>query len=132
MYKDPRVHGSVMLDLRLYALVDPERANGRALDELARRVVTGGATLVQLRDKHGVTRRLVEEARTIKQAIGASGVPLLVNDRVDVALAANANGVHVGQDDMAATDARRLMGPKAIVGLSIKTPEQAEAAPVEL
>lgn len=121
-----------MLDLRLYALVDPERANGRALDDLARRVVAGGATLVQLRDKHGTTRRLVEEARAIKQALGASGVPLLVNDRVDVALAAGADGVHVGQDDMAVADARRLLGDRAIIGLSVKTVAQAREAPVDL
>ena len=121
-----------MLDLRLYALVDPERANGRALDELARRVVAGGATLVQLRDKHGATRRLVEEARAIKQALAASGVPLLVNDRVDVALAAGADGVHVGQDDMVVADARRLLGERAIIGLSVKTSAQAREAPVDL
>src|SRR5262245_39744491 len=121
-----------MLDLRLYALVDPERANGRALDELARRVVAGGATLVQLRDKHGATRRLVAEARAIKQALAASGVPLLVNDRVDVALAAGADGVHVGQDDMAVADARRLLGERAIIGLSVKTPAQAREAPLDL
>ncbi|HKA73258.1 MAG TPA: thiamine phosphate synthase [Xanthobacteraceae bacterium] len=121
-----------MLDLRLYALVDPERANGRALDDLARRVVAGGATLVQLRDKHGATRRLVEEARAIKQALGASGVPLLVNDRVDVALAAGADGVHVGQDDMTVADARRLLGERAIIGLSVKTPAQAREAPLDL
>jgi thiamine-phosphate pyrophosphorylase len=121
-----------MVDLRLYALVDPERANGRALDDLARRVVAGGATLVQLRDKHGTTRRLVEEARAIKQALGASSVPLLVNDRVDVALAAGADGVHVGQDDMAVADARRLLGDRAIIGLSVKTLAQAREAPVDL
>ena len=121
-----------MLDLRLYALVDPERANGRALDDLAQRVVAGGATLVQLRDKHGRTRRLVEGAGAIKQALGGSGVPLLVNDRVDVALAAGADGVHVGQDDMAVADARRLLGKRAVIGLSIKTPAQARAAPLEL
>src|SRR5262245_27514952 len=123
---------SVMLDLRRYARVDPERANGRALDDLARRVVAGGATLVQLRDKHGATRRLVEEARAIKQALGASGVPLLVNDRVDVALAAGADGVQVGQDDMTLADARRLLGERAIIGLSVQTPAQAREAPLDL
>jgi thiamine-phosphate pyrophosphorylase len=61
-----------MVDLRLYALVDPERANGRALDDLARRVAEGGATLVQLRDKYGDTRRLVDEARVIKAALRPS------------------------------------------------------------
>ena len=121
-----------MLDLRLYALVDPERANGRALDDLAQRVVAGGATLVQLRDKHGSTRRLVDEARAIKEALGPSGVPLLVNDRVDVALAAGADGVHVGQDDMAVADARRLLGKRAVIGLSVKTVGQARATPLDL
>jgi thiamine-phosphate pyrophosphorylase len=120
-----------MLDLRLYALVDPERAKGLALDELARRVAEGGATLVQLRDKHGSTRRLVEEGRAIRSALPA-GVPLLINDRVDVALAAEADGVHVGQDDMAVEDARRLLGGEAIIGLSVKTAAQANAAPLDL
>ena len=120
------------VDLRLYALVDPERANGRRLDDLARQAVEGGATLVQLRDKHGSTHQQVEEARAIKATIAASGVPLLVNDRVDVALAAGADGVHVGWDDMSVADARRLLGPDAIIGLSMKTAEQAEAAPLDL
>src|SRR5262249_62324201 len=101
-------------------------------DDLAQRGVSGGATLVQLRDKYSVTRRLVEEARAIKQALGPSGVPLLVNDRVDVALAANVDGVHVGQDDMAVADARRLLGKRAIIGLSVKTPAPARRAPRHL
>jgi thiamine-phosphate pyrophosphorylase len=120
------------VDLRLYALVDPERAGGRALPELARLVAQGGATLVQLRDKHGDTRSMVERARGIQAALAPFGVPLLINDRVDVALAAGAAGVHVGQDDMAAVDARRLLGRDAIIGLSVKTVAQAEAAAVEL
>ena len=119
------------VDLRLYALVDPDRAGGFALADLAQRVAEGGATLVQLRDKHGSTRRMVEEAVAIRRALEGTGVPLLINDRVDVALAAGAAGVHVGQDDMAVADARRLLGPAAIIGLSIKTIAEAEAAPVE-
>jgi thiamine-phosphate pyrophosphorylase len=121
-----------MVDVRLYALVDPETSGGFALDDLARRVVRGGATLVQLRDKLGSTRRQVDEARAIRQALRGSGVPLLINDRVDVALAAEGDGVHIGQDDMAAADARRLLGPRAIIGLSIKSVQQAEAAPLEI
>jgi thiamine-phosphate pyrophosphorylase len=120
-----------MVDVRLNAIVDPEHANGRELDELARLVVAGGATLIQLRDKHGSTRRLIEEARAIKAALAGTGVPLVINDRVDVALIAQADGVHVGQDDMRVEDARRLLGPKAIIGLSIKTVALAEAAPVD-
>ena len=120
------------VDLRLNAIVDPERAGGRDLAELARLCAEGGATLVQLRDKVSETRAMVEEARAIKKALAAFAVPLVVNDRVDVALAAGADGVHVGQDDMAAADARRLLGQTAIIGLSVKNVAEAEAAPVAL
>jgi thiamine-phosphate pyrophosphorylase len=74
---------------------------------------------------------MVERARAIKAALAPFDVPLLINDRVDVALAAGAHGAHVGQDDLAAEDARRLLGAHAIIGLSIKTVAQAEAAPVD-
>jgi thiamine-phosphate pyrophosphorylase len=121
-----------MIDLRLYTIVDPQRAGAHALPDLARAVANGGATLVQLRDKLSDTRDLIDEARAIKNALIPSGVPLLINDRVDVALASSADGVHVGQDDMGIEDARRLLGPKAIIGLSIKTIAQAEAAPTDL
>jgi thiamine-phosphate pyrophosphorylase len=121
-----------MIDLRLNAIVDPERANGRSLADLTRMVVAGGATLIQLRDKHGSTRAMIEEARAIKAVLAGTGVPLVINDRVDVALAAGADGVHLGQDDMRAEDARRLLGPKAIIGLSIKSVAQANAAPLDV
>ena len=120
------------VNLRLYALVDPGRDGGHALPELARAVVAGGATLVQLRDKAGSTRRMVETARAIRAAIAGSGVPLLINDRVDVALASGADGVHVGWDDMTVEDARRLLGPKAIIGLSINSEQRARAAPLAM
>jgi thiamine-phosphate pyrophosphorylase len=119
-------------DPRLYAIVDPHRAGGRTLPDLAHAVASGGATLVQLRDKRSDARRLVEEACALKAILASSGVPLVINDRVDVALASAADGVHVGQEDMTPADARRLLGPGAIVGLSVKTIAQAESAPVEL
>ncbi len=78
------------VDLRLYALVDPDVSGGNDLADLSRKVVAGGATLVQLRDKTGSTLRMIEEARSIKQALADSFVPLLINDRVDVALASGA------------------------------------------
>jgi thiamine-phosphate pyrophosphorylase len=121
-----------MIDLRLNAIVDPERANGRSLSELTRMVVAGGATLIQLRDKLGSTRRMIEEARAILAVLAGTGVPLVINDRVDVALVAGADGVHVGQDDMPAQEARRLLGPKAIIGVSIKSVALANAAPLEV
>jgi thiamine-phosphate pyrophosphorylase len=120
------------VDLRVYALVDPEHAGGHALADLARLVAHGGTTLVQLRDKRSETRRMVEHARAIKAALAPFNIPLLINDRVDVALACSADGVHVGQGDMAVDDARRLLGRDAIIGLSIKTTAQAEAAPVDI
>jgi thiamine-phosphate pyrophosphorylase len=100
------------------------------LPDLANRIASG-ATLMQLRDKHGSTRAMVDEAREIQAVLASSRVPLLINDRVDVALAAEADGVHIGQDDMAAADARLLLGRTAIIGLSIKTVAQAQAAPLE-
>lgn len=120
------------VDLRLYALVDPDRDGGYDLAQLARCVAQGGATLVQLRDKTGSTLRMIEEAKAIKQALAGTFVPLLINDRVDVALAAGADGVHVGWDDMPVAEARRLLGREAIIGLSVKTPQQAADAPLDL
>jgi thiamine-phosphate pyrophosphorylase len=118
------------VDLRLYALVDPAVAGGRTLPDLAARIANS-ATLVQLRDKNGSTRAMVDEARSLRSVLEPKGVPLLINDRVDVALAAEADGVHIGQDDMAPADARLLLGRSAIIGLSIKTVDQAKAAPLD-
>ena len=118
------------VDLRLYAIVDPQVSGGHDLVELSRQIAAGGATLVQLRDKLSETRVMIERARAIKAALGA--VPLLINDRVDVALAVGAAGVHIGQEDMSAEDARRLLPPDAIVGLTINSVALAEAAPMEL
>jgi thiamine-phosphate pyrophosphorylase len=120
------------VDLRLNAIVDPERAGGRDLADLARLCVQGGATLVQLRDKVNETRIMVDEARAIKNALAPFGVPFVVNDRIDVALAAKADGVHLGPDDMAIEDARAILGRNAIIGASIKSVEAADAAPLDL
>lgn len=119
------------VDLRVYALVDPAVAGGHTLPDLARQIA-GHATIVQLRDKHGSTRDMVDEARALGAVLAPKNIPLLINDRVDVALAAEADGVHIGQDDMAPADARLLLGRTAIIGLSIKTVAQAEDAPLDL
>ena len=119
------------VDLRLYAIVDPEPAGGHGLADLARLVAQGGATLVQLRNKRGETREIVVQARAIKAKLAPLRVPFIVNDRVDVALASGADGVHVGQEDMEVADARRLLGREAIIGLSVKTLADAQAAPLE-
>jgi thiamine-phosphate pyrophosphorylase len=118
------------VDLSLYALIDPAVAGGRTLVDLASCLV-GHATLVQLRDKHSSTRAMVEEARALRAVLEPAGVPLIVNDRVDVALAAEADGVHIGPDDLSPADARLLLGRMAIIGLSLKSVQQAQAAPLE-
>ncbi len=118
-------------DLRLYALVDPAVSGGHDLAALTRSIATS-ATLVQLRDKHGSTRSMMEEARALIGVLAPLDIPLLINDRVDVALAVEADGVHIGWDDMPAADARLLLGKTAIIGLSVKTIEQARDAPLEM
>jgi thiamine-phosphate pyrophosphorylase len=118
------------VDLSLYAIVDPAVAGGRKLADLAR-LIAGSATLVQLRDKQGSTRAMIEEARALTAVLAPLDIPLLINDRVDVALAVEADGVHIGQDDMSPADARLLLGRTATIGLSIKTVAQAQAAPLE-
>ena len=107
------------VDLRLYAILDPERTGGRPLDRLADAAAAGGATLLQLRDKNAGTRSFVARARQVKAAL-AGRIPLIINDRIDVALAAEADGVHLGRDDMHPADARRLLGPEAIIGVTLK------------
>jgi thiamine-phosphate pyrophosphorylase len=114
------------VDLRLYGIADPARTGARDLGDLVQAAVAGGCTLIQYRDKDADVRTLVARARVVKAALEGTRVPLLVNDRVDVALAAGADGVHLGQDDMHAADARRVLGPQAVIGLTVKTPAQAD------
>lgn len=119
------------VDVSLYGIVDPNRSKGRALPELATVSAENGATLIQYRDKLNDIRTMIKNARLIKQSLRDVGIPFIVNDRVDIALASDADGVHLGQEDMKAEDARKLLGEKAVIGLSIKTIEQAENAPID-
>ena len=107
------------LDLSVYLITDRELCGARGIVETVRQAVAGGATVVQLRDPVSKTRALVEEARALAAILKPAGVAFIVNDRVDVALAAGADGVHVGQSDMTQADARALLGKRAILGLSI-------------
>jgi len=119
-------------DVSLYGIIDPHRTRDRSLTDLTKAAADGGITLLQYRDKDADTRTLVENAATIKRALEGYDVPLLINDRVDVALVVEAEGVHVGQSDMSPKDARHLLGPDAIIGLTIKSLENAKAAPLDL
>ena len=104
---------------RLCLVTDRELSRGRPLVEVVSRAVMGGVTMVQLREKTATTRTFIEEARALKAVLAGEGVPLIVNDRVDIALAVGADGVHVGQHDMPVEAVRALVGPGKIVGLSI-------------
>ncbi|MEE8274121.1 MAG: thiamine phosphate synthase [Alphaproteobacteria bacterium] len=132
MYDAREARARAPLDLTLYLVVDPRLCGGRAPLDVVEAAVAGGATIVQLRDNDSTTRRQIDEACRLKAWLEPRGVPLLINDRVDVALAAQADGVHLGQDDMAPADARRLLGPDAVVGLTVRALAQAREVPASV
>ena len=113
------------IDFSLYLVTDRALARGRSSADVVREAVAGGVTCVQLREKNCGTREFMEEARAVRAATRALGVPLIVNDRVDVALAIGADGVHLGQQDMAIADARRLGPPGWIIGVSAESVDDA-------
>lgn len=115
-------------DPAVYLVTDRGLARGRDLLAVVAEAVAGGAGLVQLREKHADTREFLDLARALVALLAPSGVPLLVNDRIDVALAAGADGVHLGQSDMPVPMARAMLGPDALIGLSVETPAQAREA----
>ncbi len=117
-----------VVDWALTVVTDERLSLGRSQVEVVRAAIAGGATVVQLRQKDGATRAMVELGRALRALTREMGVALLVNDRLDVALAVDADGVHVGQEDMPAAVARRLMGSDRLLGVSAATPEEARAA----
>ncbi len=112
---------------KLYPITD-RRLSGLSHAEQIARLSTGGATLVQLREKHLSARDFYDEAKAALRVARERGVRLIINDRVDIALALEADGVHLGQDDMPPDAARRILGERAIIGFSTHTLEQARAA----
>jgi len=115
---------------RLYALLVPSRIGSSCIPEIcqfARELVEGGATLIQLREKHASAKEILRLARELRRTLPIN-VDLIVNDRADLALAAQANGVHVGQDDISPDAARRIIGPNRVLGVSTHNPEQVETA----
>jgi thiamine-phosphate diphosphorylase len=116
------------VDYTLYLVTDASLSRGRTLLQVVGAALRGGVTIVQYREKSATTRRMIEEARELRKLCASAGVPFIVNDRVDVALAVDADGVHVGQDDMPAALARRLIGDKKILGVSAGDPEEARRA----
>ena len=109
----------------VYAVTDRAWLRGRKLADCVRQAIDGGATFVQLREKEAPFDEMVELARELQAICTEAGVPFVVDDEVEVAIASGADGVHVGQDDMACAQAREALGPDAIVGVSAQTVEQA-------
>ncbi|MFB9278911.1 thiamine phosphate synthase [Cohnella cellulosilytica] len=116
------------LDFKLYVITGENYHPGRGMMEVMEAALRGGADIVQLRDKTSPKRELIEKARRLKELTAKYGVPLIVNDHPDVALAADADGVHLGQDDLPIEVARELLGPRRIIGISTHRIEQARAA----
>ncbi len=112
----------------IYLVTDRGLCRGRLLLDVVAQAVKGGAACVQLREKKMPTRAFVEEALAVKNILAPHRIPLMINDRIDVALACGADGVHIGQEDMPYETARRLLGPKAIIGLSVETWADVEAS----
>lgn len=117
-------------DLFLYAVTDSgmNKKWGRPITDAVKAAIEGGATIVQLREKDAETRDFLEAAKACLEICRFHGVPLLINDRIDIALACDADGVHLGQSDMPAHAARALLGQEKIIGVSCKTVEQAQKA----
>ena len=111
--------------LLLYAITDRSWLGGRTLYSQVEETLEGGATFLQLREKNLDEEHFLEEAKELQALCRRYGVPFIVNDNVDVALAMGADGIHVGQSDMEAGDVRKLLGPDRILGVSAQTVEQA-------
>jgi thiamine-phosphate pyrophosphorylase len=118
-------------DLRLYAVTDRSWLGEERLCDQVERALRGGASFVQLREKRLDDAAFLAEAKELKVLCARYGVPFVINDRADIALAVDADGVHVGQEDMAVREARRLLGPGKLVGATCKTVEQALRAAEE-
>lgn len=112
-------------DLLLYAVTDRHWLSGRSLRDVVEESLRGGVTMLQLREKTLAEPSFLAEARELQALCRDYHVPFLVNDNVDIALAMDADGVHVGQSDMEALDVRRKLGPDKIIGVSAQTVEQA-------
>lgn len=116
------------VDYSLYLVTDRDLSLGRSNLEVIQAAVRGGVTLVQLREKEATTKEFYQEGLKIRAYLKARDIPLIINDRIDMALALDAEGVHLGQEDMPIDAARKIMGPQKIIGASVFTPEEAKIA----
>ena len=115
-------------DMLLYGITDRSWLNGRTLSEVVKESLEGGVTILQLREKDIDDKSFVEEAKELKALCGQYNVPLIINDNVEIAKKIDADGVHLGQGDMDIEEARKILGPEKIIGITAKTIEQAKEA----
>ncbi len=116
------------LNLSLYVITDGRIIGSRSLEAVVEGALRGGATVLQYREKNKSTRAMVQEAMTLAALCRRYGVTFIINDRIDVALAVDADGVHLGQDDMPLPIARRLLGADRIIGVTVHNPEEIQEA----
>lgn len=115
-------------DLSLYLVTDSELCAGRGVLETVRMAIKGGVSVVQLRDKNASARELAQLALALLEILKEKQIPLIINDRLDVALATGADGVHLGQSDLDAYAARKIAGPRFIIGQTVSRVEEIERA----
>lgn len=115
-------------DMLLYGITDRSWLNERTLSEVVKESLEGGVTILQLREKDIDEKFFVEEAKELKTLCGQYNVPLIINDNVEIAKKIDADGVHLGQGDMDIEEARKILGPEKIIGITAKTIEQAKEA----
>jgi len=115
----------------IYLLTDPNLSLGRTHEEVVRESIAGGAKIIQLRDKIATTRKLIEIGKKLREITLKAGVIFIVNDRVDIALSVDADGVHLGEDDMPIAYARKILGEGKIIGISVDNVEKAKIAEAE-
>lgn len=111
--------------VNLYAVTDRYWLNGKSLEEAVEEAIKGGVTMVQLREKNISKDEFIKRAVSVKRITDKYKIPLIINDNVDVAIACNADGVHLGQNDMSLVEARKILGNNKIIGVSARTVEQA-------
>lgn len=124
----PRILPGTQPDADLYALTDSGLSLGRSTEEVARALLDAGITILQYREKNKDGGEMLRECRMLRRLTQEAGACFIVNDHVDIALLCDADGVHVGQEDLPVSEVRRLLGPDKIIGLSTHSPQQAEAA----
>ena len=116
-----------MIDYSLYVIANQDLQKNRTIIEVIEEIIQGGATIIQLREKNLPTRTFFEEAQTVRKITKKAGIPLIINDRLDVALAVNADGVHLGEEDLPLKYARKI-APHFIIGYSTDSIDQAREA----